>query len=167
MSEPRPIMRWITRVLEWLLIGAMAVLVFDVLWGVVSRHVLSAQSSWTEELARFLLIWVGLLGASLAFQRHAHLGVDYFVDKLHASGGRILKIVVLLLVLAFAISVLIGGGWILVTKTLAMGQTTPALGIPKGWVYLAVPVSGVFTVLFTLHQLVAVCRGGADKEGRG
>ena len=164
MSKTHQIMRWITKLLEWVLIVAMAALVFDVLWGVISRHVLSAQSSWTEELARFLLIWVGLLGSSLAFQRHAHLGVDYFVGKLHPSGGRVLKIVVLLLVLAFAGLVLIGGGWTLVSRTLAMGQTTPALGIPKGWVYLAVPVSGVFITVFTLSQLVSAFRGTPDQE---
>lgn len=146
--------RILTRVLEMMLIIAMGALVIDVLWGVASRHLLSSQTSWTEELARYLLIWVGLLGASLAFEKRAHLGVDYFVGKFHPGGRLILTLATLLIVLAFAVGVLIIGGWELVSRTLALKQNTPALGIPKGWVYAVVPISGVFTVLFTLGHMV-------------
>ncbi|TWT79291.1 2,3-diketo-L-gulonate TRAP transporter small permease protein YiaM [Planctomycetes bacterium CA13] len=153
----------LTRLLELTLILAMGFLVIDVLWGVFSRMLaswgmLARQSSWTEELARYLMIWVGLLGASLAFESRSHLGVDYFVGKFHPAGRKILKLGALLVVLLFAIGVLLIGGWQLVSRTLALKQDTPALGIPKGWVYLAVPISGVFTSLFTLgHMWDVLC----------
>ena len=124
----------------------------------VTAGVLERQSNWTEELARFLLIWVGLLGACLAFEKKAHLGVDFFVGKFHPSSQKTLQIFTLLVVLVFAIAVLCIGGWELVNRTLALKQTTPALGIPKGWVYLAVPISGFFTVIFTLVELWDVLR---------
>lgn len=154
------LIRALTRLLEGVLIVAMAVLTLDVLWGVASRFILSNQSSWTEELARYLMIWVGLLGSCLAFEKRAHLGVDYFVGKFHPSGRRMLRIGTHLVVLSFAAGVLIYGGWQLVTGTLSMKQVAPTLGIPKGWVYLAVPISGVFTVLFTLGHLVDTLRRG-------
>jgi len=159
-----PIIGWLARLLEGLLILAMGVLVIDVLWGVLSRMlagwgVLGSQSSWTEELARYLMIWVGLLGACLAFEKRAHLGVDYFVGKFHPSGRRILKLTAFAVVLWFAIGALCVGGWELVTRTLALKQDTPALGIPKGWVYLAVPISGAFTVIFTVGHIIDVIRG--------
>lgn len=162
-----PVVGFLTRLLEWTLILAMGVLVVDVLWGVLSRMLASwgflhSQSSWTEELARYLMIWVGLLGASLAFEKGAHLGLDYFVGKLHPTGRRILRVGALITVLAFAIGVLIIGGWELVSRTLVLQQTAPALGIPKGWVYLAVPVSGVFVVIFTLGQIVDAVRAPDD-----
>jgi TRAP-type C4-dicarboxylate transport system permease small subunit len=160
----RRLLSSLTPLLEWILIVAMATLVLDVLWGVLSRHLLSTQSSWTEELARCLLIWVSMLGTGVAFDRTAHLGVDYFVGKLHPSGQRILQIAVLLLVLSFALLVFVGGGWLLVTRTLALGQTTPALGISKAWVYLAVPVSGVFIVLFLLRDLLETILKPIDAE---
>ena len=149
-ARRHPFIGLLGRLLELLLIVAMGALVIDVLWGVLSRMlsswgVLASQSSWTEELARYLMIWVGLLGACLAFEKRAHLGVDYFVGKFHPSGQKILKLGALLVVLLFAIGALIIGGWELVSRTLALKQDTPALGIPKGWVYLAVPISGVFT----------------------
>ena len=169
VTTPRrhPIIGLLTRLLELLLILAMGTLVIDVLWGVLSRAlaswgVLAGQSSWTEELARYLMIWVGLLGACLAFEKRAHLGVDYFVGKFHPSGQRILKLGALCVVLLFAVGVLVVGGWELVTRTLALQQYTPALGIPKAWVYLAVPISGVFTVIFTLGQMIDVLRNSGQ-----
>ena len=71
-----------TRSLELAVILLVTALVLDVLWGVFSRYVLGAQSRWTEELATTLLIWVSLLGASVACGSKSHLGVDYFTQKL-------------------------------------------------------------------------------------
>lgn len=163
-----PVVRMLTRLLEWLLILSMAVLTLDVLWGVLSRWlaawgILAGQASWTEELARYLMIWVGLLGGSLAFHHRAHLGVDYLVGKFHPAGQRILRFGALIVVLLFALGVLVIGGWELVTRTLALQQNTPALGIPKGWVYLCVPISGVFVVVFTLAQMVDAWRGQEEE----
>ena len=169
--------RGLIRLLEGVIILAMALLVFDVLWGVISRvlgtfrawlagahqfnatFLPSGQSPWTEELARFLLIWVGMLGAALAFGKNAHLGMDYFVGKLHQDVRRWMRVFTWLVVLFFAWAVLCQGGWALMQRTLEMGQETPALGLRKGWVYMAVPVSGAFTMLFAVVNLVTCLRG--------
>jgi TRAP-type C4-dicarboxylate transport system permease small subunit len=166
-ARRNPVLALLLRALEIVLIIAMAALVLDVLWGVFSRMFtrwgwLEGQSSWTEELARYLMIWVGLLGACLAFEKHAHLGVDYFVGKLHPAAGKLLKLAALAIVLFFAAFVLMWGGWQLVSQTSALGQMTPTLGIPKAWVYVAVPLSGVFTALFTLAQMVDTVRAPSD-----
>lgn len=175
LSEPtggpapqHPVIQLLTRLLEWLLIIAMAVLTLDVLWGVLSRWLaswgwLEGQASWTEELARYLMIWVGLLGGSLAFQHRAHLGVDFLVGKFHRDGQKILRLGALTVVLLFSIGVLVIGGWQLVSRTLELKQDTPALGIPKGWVYLCVPISGVFVVIFTLVHMFDACRGQEEQ----
>lgn len=166
-ARNHPVIGLLVRLLELVLIVAMGALVIDVLWGVFSRMLtkwgmLDKQSSWTEELARYLMIWVGLLGACLAFEKRAHLGVDYFVGKFDPAGRKVLKLGALTVVLAFAAGALIAGGWQLVTRTLELKQMTPTLGIPKGWIYLAVPVSGVFTVIFTLAQMLDVIRENDD-----
>ena len=70
------------RSLEVLVTTAMAVLVLDVVWQVFTRYILRNPSDWTEELATYLMIWVGMLGASVALNRGAHLGIDYFTLKL-------------------------------------------------------------------------------------
>ena len=139
--------------LEFLLIAAIAILVFDVLWGVVSRYLLGEQSSWTEELARVLLIWVSLLGGALAYSAKIHLGLDLFVNSLDPHSRKTVMVATDLIIMFFAVFVLIIGGGKLVLETLRLEQMMMALGIAKGYVYLAVPISGLFFLIFSIESL--------------
>ena len=143
----------LTKVLEFFLIVAVALLVLDVVWGVVTRYALGQQATWTEELARFLLIWVTLLGAAVAFGTKGHLGVDYFVERFHPEAQKLMAVVSHLVVVFFAVAIFIYGGSRVVAGALEMEQVTPALGWKMGHVYLALPVSGVFMLLFALDNL--------------
>jgi len=113
----------------------------------------TGQANWTEELARFLLIWVTLLGAASAFGIKGHLGVDYFVEKLHPEIRKLMAVFANLVVLFFAGSIFVYGGWCVVSDSLTMEQMTPALGWRMGHVYLALPIAGFFMVLFTLQNI--------------
>lgn len=144
----------LTFLLEQCVVLIVAALVLDVLWGVCTRFILGAPSRWTEEMATFLLIWVALLGAAVAFSRDEHLGLDYFVNKLDTDAQRLVAIIVQGLVVAFAGTAMVFGGYVLVSETLRSGQVTPALGIRMGYVYLAVPVSGIFIILFCVERIV-------------
>jgi len=137
------------RVLESVLVAAVAILVLDVSWQVVSRLVLSRPCGWTEELAVFMLIWVSLLGGAVALERGAHLGIDYFVAKLSPCLRPFTEISAFVLIAAFSLCVMIGGGADLVSSTLELDQTSPALGVKMGYVYLAVPISGFFLTLYS------------------
>lgn len=114
------------RLLETVLVAAVFVLVLDVLWGVFTRYVMAAQADWTEELARFLLIWISLLGGAVAFGEKAHLGVDYFVGLFDSSAQKWIAVFAQLVVLFFAISIFVIGGSTVVIDTLRMQQITPA-----------------------------------------
>ena len=140
------------RLLEFTLIIAVAILTLDVLWGVTTRHLLGGQAKWTEELARFLLIWVSMLGSAVAFGEKAHLGVDYFVGLMDPAARKIMEIFSYLVVLLFTMFVFIKGGHTLVSNNLS--QLTPALQMKMGYVYAAVPVAGIFITIFTLEQLL-------------
>ena len=142
------------RLLEAALILAVGVLVLDVLWGVFTRYALAEQAKWTEELARFLLIWISLLGGAVAFGEKAHLGVDYFVGKFDPTARKLTTIWGQLVVLFFAVTVFMIGGTRVVADALHMEQMTPALGWKMGHVYLALPIAGVFMILFTVEQLL-------------
>ncbi|MDF1790098.1 MAG: TRAP transporter small permease [Verrucomicrobiales bacterium] len=159
-NKPLPIsqtLKALVRVLEWLTIVLFAALVLDVLWGIVSRYVLGTQSRWTEELAIYLLVWVSLLGATLAFRDRAHLGVDYFVGKLDPSARRLATIIAEVAVILFASFGLVYGGYMLVSETLRSGQLTPAMGWKIGYFYSVVPLSGLFIVAFSLENLLSGC----------
>lgn len=150
--------------LEWTLIGGFAILVLDVLWGVFSRYVVGEQSRWTEELAIYLLVWISLLGASVTYAEKGHLGVDYFVGKLEPGVRVVSAIAAEIIVFVFSAFVLVWGGWVLISKTLESGQVSPALDIPMGYIYLAVPLSGLFFLLFSVEHLWALATGRAGKD---
>ncbi len=156
------------RTLEVLVTVSMGVLVLDVVWQVFTRYVLKHPSSWTEELATFLMIWVGMLGASVALNRGAHLGIDYFVLKLSPKKGLYVALFVFAVVAVFSLLVLTIGGVQLVSRTLATNQVSPALGLKMGYVYLALPISGFFLVFYSVElfivTLVALIRGRLIEE---
>ncbi|GAB1359158.1 hypothetical protein MASR1M31_09390 [Porphyromonadaceae bacterium] len=66
----------IDKVLGILLIVLMSVLIIDVMWQVISRYVLANPSSFTDEVAGYLLVWVGLLGAAYVAGKKDHLAID-------------------------------------------------------------------------------------------
>lgn len=152
----KPLRDVLVKALELFLIVSFAVLTLDVLWGVFSRYVLGAQSRWTEELATYLLVWVSLLGASLTYEEKGHLGVDYFVGKLHPDAQKMGAIFVELVVLFFAGFGLLFGGWKLVSLTLEANQVSPALGVKVGYLYMAAPISGLFFIIFSIEHLLGI-----------
>lgn len=147
--------RTLDRVLSRALIVLMGLLVVDVLWQVFTRFVLADSSSWTEELARYLLIWLSLLGAAYATGARLHLAVDLLPNYLHGIVRRRLEWFIDGVVLLFALAVLVGGGSRLVYVTLVLGQDSAALGVPLGIVYLALPLSGLLVATYVVMHLAA------------
>jgi TRAP-type C4-dicarboxylate transport system permease small subunit len=136
------ITRILDAILKQVLIILMTALVAAVSWQVVSRYVFSAPSSWTEEVARFLLIWIGVLGAAYAFRTGVHLGLDVLPKKLTGKSLQILKLFTLLAVMVFSVSVLIIGGGSLVALTWELKQYSAVLGLPIAFVYSVIPIAG-------------------------
>jgi len=140
----------ISKILGVILIILMATMVLDVTWQVVTRFILKNPSPFTEELAGFLLIWVGILGASYAFYTKAHLGIDVLTYKLIGLKKLVVEILINLIVVSFAFFVMVIGGMRLMNLTFKLNQISPALGIEMGYVYLVIPISGVLVVYFAL-----------------
>ena len=137
----------------------MAAMVLNVLWQVFTRFVLRNPSSYTEEAARYMMIWVGLLGSAYASGQKAHLALDLITAKLHGARKRTSEIFIHSLVLLFALAVLVGGGGRLVWIQLSLGQQSAALQLKLGYVYLAVPLAGVFIVFYSITALRDALRG--------
>jgi len=156
-SAPSPIARaWLglVRLLEFLATSLFALLTCVVLWGVFSRYAIGAQGTWTDELARYLLVWVSLIGGALMYREHGHLGVDYFVGKFDPEAQRVTAIIVELIVFGFALFVLGYGGWTLMSEAFRAGETTTSLGIQVGWLHIATPLSGIFMAAFAAEHVI-------------
>jgi TRAP-type C4-dicarboxylate transport system permease small subunit len=150
----KTIKKILDRTLETLIIVSMAFLTIDVCWQVFTRLVLKKPGIWTEELATFLIIWVALLGSAVALSRGAHLGIDYLVGKFPVRIRLCTEIFVFLCIVLFSLCVMVIGGMSLVLRTLELGQISPGLLIKVGYVYLALPISGFFLVLYSVIGLV-------------
>ena len=140
-------------------LGCVAIVVFevqvgDVLWGEITRKVLCDQDSWTEELARLLLVWVSFLGGAIAYLDDKHLGVDILLTRIEPGARRDNRIVIHVLVFLFAFLVMGIGGSQWVVNRWQSDQVLPALEISKAWLYLAVPVSGFLISLFALGNVI-------------
>jgi len=144
-----------------LLLAAMTLLVGVQIAG---RFIFSYSIFWSDELARFLLVWIAFLGISIGARRAAHPGVDTLVRALPARWARAASALTLLLSLAF-FSIMTGYGGALVLHT--WPQYSTSLAIRMGIPYLAVPAAGA---LMILHALAAGFCGparGARREGTG
>ena len=151
MNTLRP---WVDRLLRHSIALLLAVMVLNVVWQVVTRFVLHSPSPYTEEFARFAMIWLGLLGAAHGVGRHTHLALDLLPGALHGRARLRLNRVITVLVLLFALAVLVGGGSRLVWITWMLGQTSAALEIRLAWVYLAVPAAGLVMTFYCVCELL-------------
>lgn len=144
----------VDRVVEWALIVIVTTMTLNVLWQVFTRFVLQNPSSYTEELARYLLIWLGLLGASYAVGRKMHLAIDLLPRALTGRMKTLLELVIQSIIFVFAATVVFGGGIELVELTLVLQQVSAALQIKLGYVYLVLPLSGILMMFYSLTFIV-------------
>ena len=141
------------RVLEIFLVILMSVLVVDVLWQVISRYLLSSPSSFTDELAGYLLIWVGLLGAAYVAGREEHLAIDLLIQKSPPKRQTRLMVIIKVLIFLFALSVLtVGGIWLMYTR-FVLEVKSAALQLPLGYVYIVLPLSGILIIYYSICQI--------------
>ena len=120
---------------------------------VVFRYGLGNSIIWSEEFARYALIWSAFLGAAVAYRRGEHIGVTILVEKLPAWAARIIIAIMHLVTLGFA-SLVVWEGWYLTQRVFARGEVANALRIEIAWIYLAVPVGSAFLALAALTALL-------------
>jgi len=153
----------IDKSLSWLLILLMSLMVITVSWQVATRYLLHSPSSYTEELATYLLIWISLLGSAYALRKRAHLGIDILVRRLATQQRRSTQIMAYGVIVVFSlITFVFGGGW-LVYVTLDLKQLSAAFQIPIGYVYTVLPLSGLLMIYYSLVAIHKI-RQGEDLE---
>ena len=147
----------LARVEGWGLMVMVAVMTVVVLLQVIYRYVLSQPLYWSEEMARYLFVWISILGAALSVQRRGHFGMDFFFRMFPEKGKRFVTFLIYLLMGAVVL-VLLVKGVALVQKT--AGQLSPAMEISMGWAYACLP-AGSF--LMAIHLLVIMVKEAARK----
>ena len=141
----------LNKILEISCMSIIVLMVGLALWQVISRYLLNKPSVTSEELLIYCFVWVSLLGAAYVFGKRDHMAMSFFVEKLSPAKNNVTKIISEVSVLIFAASVLVYGG-VEITK-LAMGQVSPALGVPMGYIYTVIPLSGIITIIYSVINL--------------
>ncbi|MEZ4939235.1 MAG: TRAP transporter small permease [Saprospiraceae bacterium] len=144
----------IDKYLGYFLAALLALMTLDVLWGVFTRYALGGQASWSEELARFLLIWIGILGAAYASGQRMHLAIELLLPKLEPRRQRRLLSFINLLILGFAFAVLVVGGLRLMYITHTLEQLSPAMQLPMAGVYAVLPLSGLLVMYYKAADFI-------------
>ena len=150
--------RALARVLDGVLAVLLVGLVGAVFTQVFSRYVLQASVPWTEEVARYLLIYLTFVGAAVAVREHTHLRVDFLVVRLPHLAQRVIG-------MAMTAGILISGALLVVYgysyTERAVGTISPAIGQSIAWIYAVMPVAGALMVAYAIPSLV---RQFAGKE---
>jgi TRAP-type C4-dicarboxylate transport system permease small subunit len=141
-----------TEVMCSILLGSMVIIVFS---NVVARYYLSASLAWSEELARFMLIWLVFLGSVLAYVNNEHLGLDLLVKKMPPRLAQATTVVADILVL-YALWLLLKGGYMMTLDS--WDWEAPATYIPFGYVYIVVPLAGAIMCCQTLLKMAGSIR---------
>ena len=126
----------------------------SVIWQVFSRFILRDPSTITDEISSFSLIWLGLLGAAYATGKHLHLAIDLIPEKVVAKKQNLFDGIVYLSTFLFAFTVMVIGGFRLCQLSFQFGQTSAALEIPLGFIYMVVPISGILICYYSLHTFI-------------
>ena len=152
----------INKITRSVLVYLMAFLVVVVIWQVFTRYVLHAPSTFTDELARFLLIWVSLLGAAYFSGQNLHISVDVLPRHLNPVNRFRIIILIKSLIAIFVLAVFVVGGGLLVHTTWNYRQITPALQVPMSLVYMIGPISGLLIIYYKLSDIRRMFRSGPE-----
>ncbi|OAS83425.1 MULTISPECIES: TRAP transporter small permease [Metabacillus] len=148
----RNLKKSVDRIIEFLTCTLFVVMVAVASWQVLSRFILKSPSTFTEELLRYSLIWLAMLAAAYVVGKNQHIAITFLRDRLVENSKITLDILIQSIFLIFAAVIMVYGGGRAVSLTMA--QISPALHLPMGFVYLALPLSGVFILFYSTTNII-------------
>lgn len=155
------------RILESLVVFSFAMMVVLVFAQVVTRYLTESSLVWSEELSRFVMVWMVYLASILTYNAQQHIVVDALISNLHGLPQKILLVVGKLAVLVFVVFVIIGAYKFLPTTAI---QKSPANSIVMAHVYFVIPLSlfciGSLAIrdIFVVVRLLIIGDGSVSKE---
>ncbi len=137
--------------IEFLLMGLIVLMVISCVWQVLSRYIFGQASAQTEELMRYAIIWVSVIGGAYVYGEKGHLAITFFADKLNQTLANVFAIFIDAVIAIFSAVVFIYGGYQIVSAT--MIQTSPGMGLPMGYMYMALPIAGIMIILYSIQHI--------------
>ncbi|MGE5577056.1 MAG: TRAP transporter small permease [Syntrophothermus sp.] len=159
------------------ILGLLVLFIFVLIFGnVIARYVFQQSIVWSEEVTRFLFIWAVFLGSSVGVKRGAHFHVNLLASSLPVSARKFFDYLIAFVVFSFSLVIISQGGKL---SAVTMLQTSPVLGIPMGYIYVALPTTGLLNIFFLMTNFAqqrqeerqkaqsGVKQAEADLSGKG
>lgn len=142
--------------IEKFIVIILTVMVFVALWQVASRYVFNSPSTISEELLRYCLIWLAMLGSAYMFGLREHISMTFLVEKFSDNVRQKLSILSEVVIIIFSSTVLVYGG--INITSLTMKQISAALGISMGYVYMVLPLSGLLMIFYGVNNILNIVK---------
>ena len=137
--------------IEKVLVLLLSAMVLNVLYQIFTRYfTLGNPSSFTDELSRFLMIWLGVLGAAYVSGKKKHVSINLLQSKLGYQFKKNIEIFVSIILIIFSFNVLVLGGFNLVYITFVLDQYSPSLNLSMSIVYSVIPLSGILIIFYEM-----------------
>ena len=162
METLHKIRKGMNAVVSTICIILFAVMVVVGTYQIITRFVFNNPSTISEELLTYTFAWMAIFSSAYVFGKRDHMRMTFIADKLPKEQRKILEIVIELLIIAFAVIVLIYGGFTIMGLT--MTQKTASLGVMMGVIYAVVPISGILIAIYGVLNVIDLCAGYENTE---
>ena len=143
LDNIRNVMNKVIRIVCILLFAFMVIIGT---YQILVRYIFNSPSTVSEELLTYSFTWMSLFAAAYVFGKREHMRMGFLADKLNKKKLTILNAIIEIIIIAFALIVMVYGG--ISITSLSMTQKTASLGIPMGYVYIVIPITGVVIAVY-------------------
>jgi len=149
---------FLEKLVGYFVIVGLAVIIVLMTMQIINRYALRSPFIWTEELCRYIFVWITIMGAGLALRRFELVGVNLILERVPVKVQNVLRIAGLLGITLFIYILTRYGTQLLIIA--AKGKTlSPALRVPMSAVYIIFPIGGTIMFILAIACIVEVITG--------
>jgi TRAP-type C4-dicarboxylate transport system permease small subunit len=156
------VMDWITTIVKYVMLVQASTIFFIICLAVFTRYLLTYVPSWSEEVPRYLLVWISYLGAALAVKYKEHISLDFFFNLMPVRARQVGHLILNVLIAIVGVIMLVFG----IGLVRQFGDDLmESIAVKNFWLYLAMPISGALIVLYIIQDTMKGILGlGEQKE---
>ena len=153
LDNIRNVMNKVIRIISLVLIAFMVIIGT---YQILVRYIFNSPSTVSEELLTYSFTWMSLFAAAYVSGKREHMRMGFLADKLSGKNLTILNVVIEIITIAFALIVMVYGG--ISITSLSMTQKTASLGIPMGYIYIVIPITGIVIAVYGILNVTDLIR---------
>ena len=157
LNNIRKVINTVIKIACILLFGFMVIIGT---YQILVRYIFNNPSTISEELLTYSFTWMSLFAAAYVFGKREHMRMGFLADKLNKKKLTILNVIIEIITIAFALIVMVYGG--VSITSLSMTQKTASLGIPMGYIYIVLPITGIIITLYGILNIIGLIRKGEN-----